>query len=110
MIEFHLKALITYLNIMKTKEIEIWEVNEIADNVVIGYTISDGLTHTDIDNVIIGKSFLIEHLVDSEMNLFCVDVLTGDYEPVDAETYLSENLEDVIKSYLLKTHSENVSL
>lgn len=91
---------------MKTKEIEIQECVLSSNNAVVCYTISDGITYTDIDGVVISKSDLIEHIEDNNLNVLEY-VIDGDIDEdtFDAETYLSENLDYVLKSYLEENHA-----
>lgn len=83
-----------------TTEIEIYEAHINNSIVNIAYNIYDGNTQSDINQQISVKS-LKQYINDNELNIVCTDVILGDFIPLCIDTYLVENLNDVVLGYLM---------
>lgn len=81
---------------MQLIEIELHEATIIDGIVHIAYTIGD----TDVRSMVFAGT-MVEYVVENELNwqyIIAPDVLTE----LDANTYLTENLNDVVKMYLIE--------
>lgn len=84
---------------MKTLEnIEIYDITESGGLVTVDYSI-DNCNIT----IQVKKSKLLDYVVDEALNEYYD---TDDLIILDAETFLEENLNEVVKSYLEDNHAE----
>lgn len=88
---------------MKT-EIEIYDIANKNDFALVDYTIVNGDSVTDVKGAKIWHNELRLYITDNNLHEYCVDVLTGDYAFDDVDTYLEENLNDIVQQYLNDLH------
>lgn len=86
---------------MNLLEIEIHEAKITGSVVSVDYTISDMESKSDV-NQQISKDKLIEYVIEKELNVYCSDVILGEYTADAANDYLVENLSEVVDQYLME--------
>jgi hypothetical protein len=85
---------------MNTLEIELHEATISNSVVTVAYTLYDGQSQADVNKHQINKKELVKFILENELNIYCSDVILGEYNQMYAETYLDENLNDVVLAYL----------
>lgn len=90
---------------MNLLEITLHEAIINHSRVDVSYTISDMESVTDVGKQQISKSELIKFIIEKDLSAYCSDVVLGDYCEMDADKYLSDNLNQVVTDYL----TENLS-
>lgn len=89
---------------MKT-QIEIHSVEQISEKTLeVFYTLQDENGFADV-KMTVKKSNILDHVIENEMNVIeCVLADMSDIEqmPVHAATWMQENLNEAVKSYLVE--------
>ncbi len=96
----------TNTQIMKT-EIELHSVELKGNSFEVFYTIQDAEGYADV-KMSIKKANVLAHVIESELNV--VEYVTADMTdveqmPVHAATWMQENLNEAVKSYLVEQFS-----
>lgn len=86
---------------MNLLEITLHEATISHSRIDLSYTISDMDSITDVSKQQIGKSEVIKFICEKELNVYCSDVVLGEYAEMDGEKYLVENLNEVVVDYLM---------
>lgn len=86
---------------MKTIEIEIHEAKITGNVVSVDYTIYDMESQSDV-NQQISKDKLVNYIIEKELNVYCSDIILGEYTAFATNDYLVENLNEVVNQYLME--------
>lgn len=86
---------------MQLIEIELHEATIIHSRVDVSYTIYDGEMATDVSQQV-NLDALRNFIINKGLNEYCTDVIEGSYIALDSADYLVENLNDVVKGYLIE--------
>lgn len=80
------------------------EIHEAAiDNSIVNIAYSDAQVDVTMQ---IKKSTLINFIQEEGLNEYCSDVILGEYNHLCAETYLTDNLFEVCKLFIIKMMGE----
>lgn len=88
---------------MKT-QIELHSIETKGNSLEVFYTIQDAQGFSDVKMQIKSASVL-DHVIENEMNVveyFTADMTDVEQTPVHAKTWMEENLDDAVKSYLVE--------
>lgn len=66
------------------------------------YTIYDRESETDVSRHLISRKTLLRYIQDNKLNHHVIDPMTGDYGELDISEYLVDNLNDIVKMYLIE--------
>jgi len=80
---------------------EVETVTISSDEIIASYYLND---EEILRDAVISFPRLKEFVIDMGMNSYCENVFTGDYKEYHIDTYITENLEEVVKYFLESTH------
>lgn len=83
-----------------TLHIEIFETTLTKDICTVAYRLQDADGSADVPVYQIHTRDLLKFISEKELNIYCIDAVTGVCDPTDPQAYLQDNTFDVVKMYL----------
>jgi len=83
-----------------TLHLEVFEATLTKDICTVAYRLQDTDGSADVPVYQIHTKDLVKFITEKELNIYCIDAVTGVYDIADAYSYLQKNTFDVVKRYL----------